>query len=703
MRFLRTGALVSLLITLALLDGQVVSHEVSAAHNSRCRKGTSGDGIVGNGSVMELTMPSSVYYDKALGSWMGQMIGNILGLPTEGKFIEEPNPEYVTYYPNVPTGAFTDDDTSMEWVFLHMLEEHGLELTYTQVREEWMEHINDAIWVANARARKLMDEGYVPPDTGSKKLNEHWGAIDAQIECELFGVINPGMGQRAYEMARWFARVTNDDYAVEAAAFYAVMFSYAFFESDVPAIVNMALTKIPRSSLTWEVVSDVIRWHGEFPDWRDTRGKIWEKYGRYGWLSSPLNLASVVMALLYGNGDFDLSVMIAVAAGWDNDCNAATTAGLLGLIVGESGIHDRWKAPLMDTYKNTNRDNLPDEKISNIALRTQAVAETAILAYGGAVLENGNDRTYVIRADLPWVEKPSNRLSDYNLARMRSSAAICYDGLCTPDFIESLKILNDGVVRDRRRLALRGRDVGEEYWWGYAFGDTFSFNQVVYYQTDVPTGGGWWDMPTVQYRDKTGRWRNVTGLTISSTYELTDNGLLPYVRHLLSFDAVNGTGIRVFGNPEHHEERTSLSELEVFYRTGDSVAPPSPPTGLRATLIGGNAVLLEWSDASSNERAFVVKRRRVTDREYREIATLAAGVTSYMDEETEPLTVYSYVVEGVNEAGVSGHSKEAIVFTLLPSRAEVYVAFVAMAVMLTAAVVLTRTRKLGAKFPKEDV
>jgi hypothetical protein len=120
-------------------------------------------------------------------------------------------------------------------------------------------------------------------------------------------------------------------------------------------------------------------------------------------------------------------------------------------------------------------------------------------------------------------------------------------------------------------------------------------------------------------------------------------------------------------------------------------------------LIGGNAVLLEWSDVSSNERAFVVKRRRVTDREYREIATLAAGVTSYMDEETEPLTVYSYVVEGVNEAGVSGHSKEAIVFTLLPSRAEVYVAFVAMAVMLTAAVVLTRTRKLGAKFPKEDV
>ncbi|MBS7635576.1 hypothetical protein KEJ34_08900 [Candidatus Bathyarchaeota archaeon] len=44
------------------------------------------------------TLPSSIYYDKALGSWIGQMIGNILGLPTEGKFIEKPNPEYVAYY-----------------------------------------------------------------------------------------------------------------------------------------------------------------------------------------------------------------------------------------------------------------------------------------------------------------------------------------------------------------------------------------------------------------------------------------------------------------------------------------------------------------------------------------------------------------------------------------------------------------------------
>lgn len=646
---------------------------------------------------MELTMSSSVYYDKAFGSWIGQMIGNILGLPTEGKYIEEPNPDYITYYTTIPEGAFTDDDTSMEWVFLHILEEHGLYVNYSQVREEWMEHINEAIWVANARARELMEEGYTPPDTGSKRLNEHWGAIDAQIECELFGVINPGMGWRAYDMAKWFARVTNDDYAVEAASFYAVMFSYAFFESDVPAVVNMALTKVPESSLTWMVVSDVIEWHREFKDWRQTRERIMEKYGQYGWLSSPLNLASVVMALLYGNGDFDRSVMIAVAAGWDNDCNAATTGGLLGLIVGESGINERWKKPLMDLYRNTNRDNLPSDTISNIALRTQAVAESAILDCGGAVVDSNDDKLYVIRADLPWVKGPSNYLSNENIARKRSSTAICYDGPYTSDFLKNLKILNDGIIRDRKCLILRGEEVREEYWWGYTFGDTFNFNQVVYYQADVSGEDGWWSTPTVQYRDKVGKWRNVTGLTISSTYRFAlYDDLMPYIRRVLNFETVNGTGIRVSGNPRLEKRYTALTELEVFYRRSNLAMTPSPPTGLRASLIEGTMVLLEWVDNSNNQQSFVVKRRHVTEKDYREMATLGSGVKSYIDTEAKDLTVYSYVVEGMNDLGFSYQSNEVIVFTLLriTSPIEVFMLAIVLVAMLIILAILAKTGKL---------
>ncbi|MBS7635578.1 hypothetical protein KEJ34_08910 [Candidatus Bathyarchaeota archaeon] len=68
-----------------------------------------------------------------------------------------------------------------------------------------------------------------------------------------------------------------------------------------------------------------------------------------------MNLAAVIMAVLYGNGDFDYSLMIANSAGWDNK---------------------KWKEPLMNIYRNINRDNMPtSEPISEIAIRTQEIAE----------------------------------------------------------------------------------------------------------------------------------------------------------------------------------------------------------------------------------------------------------------------------------------------------------------------------------------
>jgi len=646
-----------------------------------------------------MSLPASIYYEKAFGNWIGQMIGNILGLPTEGRFIQAPDPEYAAYYPDVPEGAFTDDDTSMEWVFLHMLEEHGLGIAYHQVREEWMGHINQAIWVANARARELMGQGYLPPETGSKENNENWGAIDAQIECELFGILNPGLGDRAYKMAKWFASVTNDDYAVEAAAFYATMFSSAFFESDISAIVEMALTKIPENSLTWEVVSDVIEWHTDYPDWKTTRQRIWEKYGTYGWVSSPLNLASVVMAVLYGNGDFDLSLMIAVAAGWDNDCNAATTGGLLGTIVGESGIHGRWKQPLMNLYRNTNRDNLPSDTISNIASRTQVMAEKAILASGGAITEDGPERLYIIQTDLPWVKLPSNPLSDENLARRWSSTPICFDRSFTPDFPARLRILNDGIVSDLSLRVLRSQNVTGGDWWGYTFGDTLTFSRVVYYQGEDLGEGGWRTAPAVQYRDKMGRWLDVAGLRVTPADDLVGGKQhVPYARFVLDFDAAHGTGIRIFGKPRITGGYTSVTELEIFHGGSDGETPPTPPAQLKTTMLGDKGALLEWTDTSNNEHGFRVKRREFFQVEYEEIAVLGTSIASYVDSGVPLFRLCYYQVVAMNNAGSSEASNEASVFTFasIPLSVQGYI----LALILIAAVaipVIIKTRRSRTK------
>jgi len=646
------------------------------------------------------TLSSSIYYNKALGSWIGQMVGNILGLPTEGKFIERAFPEYVAYYSQVPSGAFTDDDTSMEWVFLHMLEEHGLEITYLQIRDEWIEHINNAIWCANARARELMNEGYIPPETGSKENNEYWGFIDAQIECEIFGLLHPGMLSKACEMARFFARVTNDDYAVEAAAFYAAMFSCAFFESDVSLIVKTALTMIPKNSLTWEVISDVIRWHEEIEDWRVTRERIWRKYGSYGWISSPLNLAAVVMAILYGNGDFDYSLIIANSAGWDNDCNAATVGGLLGLIAGERGIDKKWKEPLMNIYKNINRDNMPAfEPISEIALRTQKIAEKAIIKYGGSITQQKDERIYIIETEIPYAE-PSNSLSEENLARNRISVPICCERPFAKDFLNVINVMRDGITA---KQYLRSFNVRGEDWWGYTFGKTLKINCLVYYQGETAEESGWKNL-LVQYRDSMGGWINVSGLEIQPNYE--ENSHISFKRFVLKFNTIIGTGIRIYGGLKFPHGYTCIAELEVFYREDNWKEKLFSPTNLRASLLYNGSILLEWIDNSNNEFGFKIFRREIWQRNYEEIIRVGVNICKFIDSEIQPFKVYYYVVVAENDASLSNFTNEVIIFSWPPlfGRIENSI-LISLSIIITAIIVtfLIKNKKLEIKIIKEPL
>lgn len=342
-----------------------------------------------------IALPADVVYDRIHGAWLGQLIGNFTGLPTEGRYHAIPNPaesvEIVTR-----DEWQTDDDTSMEWVALHILEEYGLDVTYEEVRQAWIEHINDAIWVANAEARRLMDEGVVPPDTGKRGVNLWWYAIDAQIESEIFGLIAPGMGKVAQARATWFARVTNDGYAVDAAAFYAIMYARAFVESDPRRIVSEARADFPPDSEVVRIASDVLAWSEQYPDWRDTRRQIFLNYDDPPFYTSRPNFAATLMAVLYGGGDFEKTVTIATLAGWDNDCNAATAGGFVGALLGYSGLPHDLVAGSGDVYRNTNRSGLADDAVSNMAARTQALAEQVIRDAGGRIEGEDEERTYFI-------------------------------------------------------------------------------------------------------------------------------------------------------------------------------------------------------------------------------------------------------------------------------------------------------------------
>lgn len=381
--------------------------------------------------------------DKISGYWIGQCVGNYMGFPFEGTYREKPVPVQIDRYYSFNDdtsllinrddlrgycrivaywlgGAFSDDDTDIEFVTLHALEKYGLNINYKEITEMWKKHINRNIWCANRTARDLMSKGMIPPETGSKLNNRNWYTIDPQLVNEIWSMIYPGMILKSVERAEWGARITSDGWGTHPTIAYAVMYSAAIFEKDVNKLVDLTLKYIPEKSPFSEGIKDVIAWHKQNENWRTTRKLIFDKYYRYkkdGYEAPVSDVSALsnglfgIMAVLYGDGDFVKTTAIAVSAGLDCDNQAATCAGLMGVINGASAIPERltlgmsdkpvWTKPFNDTYINLTRDSLPvSTKISDIVDRIMVLAEKAILANGGKKVIQDNRVFYVINSEL---------------------------------------------------------------------------------------------------------------------------------------------------------------------------------------------------------------------------------------------------------------------------------------------------------------
>ncbi|WP_341225505.1 ADP-ribosylglycohydrolase family protein [uncultured Arcticibacterium sp.] len=378
--------------------------------------------------------------DKIEAYCLGQLVGNYIGFPFENTYKEEPIPILIDRYYTIKDlqtqnllmnendrrahgdimadamgGAWSDDDTDIEFVTLHAVEKYGLDINYSEITEMWKAHINRFIWGANRRARDLMEDGVLPPKTGNKENNPHWYRITSQLVNEIWSVFYPGMPDHAAERAEWGAKIMCDDWAVHATQAYAVMYSAAFFEKDVNKLVAQAANSLPTNSPYKRGILDVIKWHKQHKDWYTTRQLIHDNYYEYvddfkvpdPYLSSVVNGLAGVMAILYGQGDFLKTVAISVSAGYDCDNQAATCGGLLGVINGTKGIPEdlllelpsrgKWEVPFNNTYINYSRDDLPNyNTISDIVDRILAITEQAIVEKGGHKYQKDGKTFYQI-------------------------------------------------------------------------------------------------------------------------------------------------------------------------------------------------------------------------------------------------------------------------------------------------------------------
>ncbi len=358
--------------------------------------------------------------DKIAGAWIGQMIGNIYGLPHENKYVDAPGPEKwpYGYTKNLDklqkyNGAFSDDDTDIEYMYLLQMKSFGPEPSYANIRDAWMYHIRDRVWLANRGALGLMHFGYTPPFTGSKDLNPHWYQIDPQLINEIWAVTAPGMVSYAAYKSDWAARITSDDWGVEPTVFYGAMYAAAFFEKDIHKLIGIGIASLPADGRFRATAYEMIALHAKYPgDWKAAWHEMALKYyvnehnmTKTIW-NANLNGACAILAMLYGEGDFQRTLDLSCAMGFDADNQAATISGLLGVILGLKGLPkalylplEGWTTPFNDRYINITRYDLPDGNISDIIDQTLKTAIDLVVLKGGTVSGRPGNEVLSINTD----------------------------------------------------------------------------------------------------------------------------------------------------------------------------------------------------------------------------------------------------------------------------------------------------------------
>ncbi len=370
------------------------------------------------------------YADRLQAMWLGETIANWTGLTTEA--VKQDAPFYtdedwaldqqIDWKPNSVIDFVlqdpwqADDDTDIEYVYLHLMDQHRRPLLSAQeIADGWQTHINDWIWVSNEQARSLMEMGVVPPVTGMASVNEYYLQIDAQLTTEIFGALAPGMPEKALILADLPIRSTAGSYAAHAAQFYVVLYSLATqVDPQQPSrdqiiwMITEARRYIPDTSKAADIVDFVLADYQANPDandWERTRDKVYERYHEHaddhgfiyrGWTESSVNFAAGLIALLYGEGDFRRTVQIGTLSGWDSDNGTSTMGGLLGLMLGYDALVAHFpEVTLSDRYNiHRTRDTLPDylpddpraeDTFTLMAERMLPLVETVILQSGGSV------------------------------------------------------------------------------------------------------------------------------------------------------------------------------------------------------------------------------------------------------------------------------------------------------------------------------
>lgn len=281
-------------------------------------------------------MNKELFFDKVYGCFYGKCLGGAAGAPFEGIKKVISVDDYGKYLnPDLP-----NDDLDIQLLWLEVLERKGVEITSDDLADAWMKKC----WYPFSEYGYFMknyERGVKPPYSGIINNSFFKEGMGCPIRSEIWGVICAGKPELAAKYAYIDATLDHSGAAVEAEKFLACLESMAFYDDDIVSLIRGAMKFISKDGKLARCFNDVLGYYFKGTDVFEIRKKILAKYGHPDFTNCVQNLAFILIALLYGNGDMSKTISVALSLGYDTDCTCASAASIVGIIKGYDALAEK--------------------------------------------------------------------------------------------------------------------------------------------------------------------------------------------------------------------------------------------------------------------------------------------------------------------------------------------------------------------------
>jgi ADP-ribosylglycohydrolase len=277
-------------------------------------------------------------------AWMGQLVGAAAGTALEGYTMERLAAAFGPIRDYVRPPNTLNDDITFEIAFLEAYAKAGPAVTSADIAAEWVALIPSA-WSAEAAALANLQRGVLPPES-AREGNPFDEWIGAQMRGAICGMMAPGRAREAARLAWIDAEISHTGNGILGEVFNAILVAGSFARRDMRALLIETVALFPDATEYGAVLRFALRASREAARWQDAWLECDARLVEYNWIHAYPNAAAEVVALWWGDGDFDRTLEIVCGIGHDVDCNAAQILSAVAVAAGPGAIAARWTEPL---------------------------------------------------------------------------------------------------------------------------------------------------------------------------------------------------------------------------------------------------------------------------------------------------------------------------------------------------------------------